>query len=89
MQKENYDFFSKNPAGQTSYTSYTINNQNQHYLSSIRLTAGYKRKVKNNISILAKPYLCLPLTGVGYGKLKHHSTGILFTISVKSCTQKK
>jgi hypothetical protein len=89
MKKEDYNFFSKNPSGQTSYNSYTINNENQHYLSSIRLSAGYERKVKNNISIIAEPYLSLPLTGVGYGKVKLYSTGILLTVNVKPFAQKK
>ena len=89
MKKENYSFFSKSPSGQTSYNNYTIDNKNRHYLSSIRLSAGYERKVKRNISILAEPYLSVPLTGVGYGKVKLYSAGILFTINVKSFAQKK
>lgn len=89
MKKEDYDFFSKDPSGQTSYNSYTINNKNRHYLSSVRLSAGYERKVKNNISIIAEPYLNLPLTGVGYGKVKLYSTGILLTLSVKPFAEKK
>ena len=89
MKKEDYDFFSKNSAGQTSYNSYTINNKNRHYLSSVRLSAGYERKIKNNISILAEPYLNLPLNGVGYGKVKLYSTGVLVTLQVKPFTKKQ
>ncbi|MEO8961205.1 MAG: hypothetical protein ABI325_04945, partial [Ginsengibacter sp.] len=89
MKKEDYSFLSKSSSGQTSYNNYTINNKNQHYLSSIRLSAGYVRKLKNNISILAEPYLALPLTGVGYGKVKLYSAGILFTINVKPFAQTK
>lgn len=88
MKKEEYNYVSKSPSGQTSYNNYTINNKNQHYLSSIRLSVGYERKVKNNISILAEPYLALPLTGVGYGKVKLYSTGILFSLKVKPFAKK-
>ena len=89
MKKEDYNFFSKNPSGQTSYNNYTIDNKNKHYLSSVRLSAGYQRKINNNISILAEPYLNVPLTGVGYGKVKLYSTGILLTVSMKPFAQKK
>lgn len=89
MKKEDYDFVSKNPSGQTSYNSYTVRNKNQHYLSSVRLSAGYERKLKNNLSIIAEPYLSLPLTGVGYGKVKLYSTGVLLTVSIKPFAQKK
>jgi hypothetical protein len=89
MKKEDYNYVSKSPSGQTSYNNYTITNKYQHYLSTIRLSVGYERKVKNNISILAEPYLALPLTGVGYGKVKLYSAGILFTINIKPFAQKK
>jgi hypothetical protein len=88
MKKEDYNFFSKNPSGQTWYNSYTVNNKNKHYLSSIRLSAGYERKLNNKISILAEPYLNLPLTGVGYGKIKLYSSGVLLTVNVKPFAKK-
>ena len=88
MKKEDYNFFSKNPSGQTWNNSYTINNKNRHYLSSIRLSVGYERKLNNKISILAEPYLNLPLTGVGYGKIKLYSSGVLLTVNVKPFAKK-
>lgn len=88
MKKENYDYFSKNASGQNSYNSYSISNKNKHYLSSIRISGGYEKKLKNNISIIAEPYLNIPLSGVGYGKVKLYSTGILFTLSVKPFAKK-
>jgi len=39
--------------------------------------------------LTAEPYLKLPLGGVGYGKVKLNSTGILFSVSVKPFEQKK
>ncbi len=83
MKTEAYSYFSKNPSGETWYNNYSIKNKNQHYLSSLRLSAGYKKKISNSVSLIAEPYLNLPLSGIGYGKVKLFSSGVLFTISMK------
>ena len=83
MKKEDYSYISKSPSGQISYNDYTVRNQNQHYFSSVRLSAGYEKKVSNKISIIAEPYFNLPLSGIGYGKVKLHSAGILFSLDIK------
>jgi hypothetical protein len=88
MKKENYDYYSKNPSGQYNINSYSISNQNKHYLSSIRLSGGYQRILSNNIAILAEPYFNLPLSGIGFGKVKLYSSGIIFTLSVKPFSKK-
>ncbi|MEP6595924.1 MAG: hypothetical protein ABJA71_08245 [Ginsengibacter sp.] len=83
MKKETYNYSSKNSWGQYQTRSYTINKQNKHYFSSLRLSAGYERKVNNIISLSAEPYLNLPLSGVGFGKVKLNSSGLMFTLSLK------
>ncbi len=88
MKKEDYHYFSKNPSGQNSYSSYSISNKNHHYFSSARLSAGYEKKLKNNISITAEPYLNIPFSGVGYGKVKLYNAGVLFTLNVKPFAKK-
>ncbi len=88
MKRETYDYTSKNSLGQPRYKSYTIYNQNKHYLSSLRLSAGYERTFNNTISITAEPYLNLPLSGVGFGKVKLNSTGLLFSVNVKPFAKK-
>ena len=88
MKKEEYYYLSKNASGQNSYDQYTVNNKNQHYFSSLRLSAGYEKKLTNHFSITAEPYINLPLTGVGYGKVKLYSAGILFTVSKKPFAKK-
>ncbi|MGN6267629.1 MAG: hypothetical protein ACTHM5_18260 [Ginsengibacter sp.] len=83
MKKEDYDYISKSPSGQISYNNYTIRNENQHYFSSLKLSAGYEKKLSSKISLTTEPYLNLPLTGIGYGKVKLYSAGILFSLDVK------
>lgn len=88
MKKEKYYYLSKDPSGQNSYDQYTVSNKNQHYFSSLRLSAGYEKKLRNHFSIAAEPYINLPLSGVGYGKVKLYSAGILFTVSKKPFAKK-
>ena len=88
MKKEDYDYLSKTPSGQISYNSYNISNQNQHYFSSLKLSAGYEKKLGNSTSIIAEPYFNYPLSGVGYGKVKLYSAGILFSLNVKPFSKK-
>jgi len=88
MKKEKYYYTPKNPSIQYPYDSYTVNNKNRNYFSSARLTGGYERKFSKTISVIAEPYINLPLAGVGYGKVKLYSTGILFTLSIKPFAKK-
>ena len=88
MKKEDYEYFSKNPSGQSWYNNYQIRNKNQHYFSSLRLSAGYEKNIGKNISITAEPYVGLPLTGVGYGKVKLYSAGVLFSVGIKPFSKK-
>lgn len=84
MKKETYHYLSELPAGQYQSDTFSVNNENKHYLSSLRLSLGYKRKPENsNVSIIAEPYINLPLRGVGFGKVKLKSAGILVTLSIK------
>jgi hypothetical protein len=88
MKKEEYYYLSKDPSGRNSYDQYTVSNKNQHYFSSLRLSAGYEKKLRNHFSIVAEPYINIPLSGVGYGKVKLYSAGILFTVSKKPFAKK-
>jgi hypothetical protein len=80
MKRETYNFYYKYTAtGPTVNRSYTLRNANNHILSVIDLSAGYQKKIGKNFSIMAEPYLKIPLTGIGFGNVKLNSGGILFT----------
>ncbi|MDQ6762410.1 MAG: PorT family protein [Bacteroidota bacterium] len=89
MKKETYIYHSKIAPGQYQDKSYTVQNQNNHYLSSLRLSAGYEKNVSKTVSFSAEPYLTLPLSGVGFGKVKLNSAGLLFSVSVKPFVKNK
>lgn len=84
MKSEVYDYDYK-----TSYTSpvmkskWTVDNKNKHFFSVLNLSAGYQRNINKNISLTIEPYYKLPLKGVGYGKVKLNSSGVLFTVGIK------
>jgi hypothetical protein len=83
MKKENYDYYYKTPAGQLYNKDYTMNNKNKHFFSVLSLSAGYQYYLNNQFSIAAEPYINLPLKGVGEGKVKLNSGGILMTLKMK------
>lgn len=89
MKKETYDYLYKTPAGQTYNYVKTIDNENKHYFSVLTLSGGYQYNLSNSFSFLAEPYLKLPLTGIGAGKIKLNSTGLLFTAVYKPFNRSK
>jgi len=88
MKKEGYNYLYKTPGGQSYSYTRTINNENKHYLSVLTLSAGYQYKLNNRFSLMAEPYLKLPLGGVGAGKVKLNSTGVMVTASFKPFAKK-
>jgi len=84
MKRETYDYHYK-PTYSQQYVSYshTYNNENRHYLSILNISGGYTRKLSNTVSLRAEPYMKLPLAGIGYGKIKLGSGGILISASIK------
>jgi hypothetical protein len=49
----------------------------------LTVSGGYERHISKAMTIAVEPYLKLPLTGVGYGKVMLKSSGVLFTVGVK------
>jgi len=82
MKKEDYNYYYK--AGTQTYSKHWVyNNENKHYFSVITLAGGYERKINKNFSVSASPYLKLPWQGVGFGKVKLNSAGILISANIK------
>lgn len=90
MKKETYNYFYKYTAtGPTQSRKWTIDNENKHYFSTFTLSGGYQRNISKSISVMLEPYIKLPLSGVGYGKVKLNSGGVLFSIGIKPFATKK
>ncbi len=83
MKKETYNYLYKNSSGQLTNREWTITDENKHYFSVITLSAGYQRNLSNTFSIMAEPYLKIPVSGVGYGKVNLNSAGLLFSVGIK------
>lgn len=89
MKRETYEYYYRYPSGQAYTKNWTINNQNHNFLSVLNFSGGYQYSFNNRISAMAEPYINLPLSGVGAGKVKLKSTGILFTFTVKPFLKKE
>lgn len=84
MKRETYNYSYKTSAwGTVQQREWTLNNQNQHLFSVLGLSGGYQRKITDRISFIAEPYLRLPFQGVGYGKVKLNSAGMLFSLAIQ------
>jgi hypothetical protein len=46
------------------------------WLSHSSVSAGYEYRISNKLSLLAEPYIRIPLKGVGYGKVNLVTTGM-------------
>jgi cytoskeletal protein RodZ len=84
MKSEKYNYTYKYySTGPTVYKQWAIKNQNKHFFSGITLSGGYQQNLNKHLTLIIEPYLKLPLTGIGYGKVKLNSGGVIFTVGVK------
>jgi hypothetical protein len=89
MKKEDYTYIYKVPGGTTYRYDQTINNENKHLFSVLNLSAGYQYNANKNLSFMAEPFVKLPLTGIGAGKIKLNSAGLLLTATIRPFAKKK
>ena len=83
MKKESYEYYYKTISGEIYSNDMTIKNKNKNLFSVLNLSAGYQHTFNKQFSIMAEPYINLPLSGIGAGKVKLNSGGVLFTIVMK------
>ncbi|MEO8404009.1 MAG: hypothetical protein ABI480_05425 [Chitinophagaceae bacterium] len=85
MKEEKYLYTYKSSPSSLSpyYYEHDLKNENKHFFSVLNLSGGYQYNVSKRLSLMAEPYLKLPLSGIGAGKVKLNSTGILFTVAVR------
>ncbi|MDR6943372.1 hypothetical protein [Mucilaginibacter pocheonensis] len=80
MLKENYHFDYAAGSGKSAY-DIQIENQNKHWFGVLNLNATYERKINSKFSTIIQPYVKLPLTGIGNGRVDLKSTGVAVGIS--------
>ncbi len=74
MKKEDYvyDYTYNNMPHHSSWT-YT---GNKHFFSVFNISVGIEKKLSPYFSLLAEPYVGIPLSGVGDGSVKLYSAGL-------------
>ncbi|MEO6612916.1 MAG: hypothetical protein ABIT05_10550 [Chitinophagaceae bacterium] len=84
MKRETYNYFYKRSPGESTINrERTLNGVNKHYFAVMTVSVGYQRHLNKAMTLTVEPYLKLPLKGVGYGKVKLNSSGVLFTVGIK------
>lgn len=83
MKKEDYQFYFKGQSGSDTTRHSTFTNNSRHYFSTINVSAGIEQKVTDRFSITAEPAIQIPTAGIGFGKVKLFTAGILFTAKVR------
>jgi hypothetical protein len=83
MKRESYEYFYKYPSGLIDTKYYTVTNKNQYYFSVLDFSGGYRYNINKRLSLIAEPYIKLPMSGIGIGKIKLNSAGLFFTVNVK------
>ncbi|MEP7373616.1 MAG: hypothetical protein ABI675_09535 [Chitinophagaceae bacterium] len=89
MKREVYGYYYKDAWGQSKFSRYTYKNENSHIFSVLDISGGYQYDFSDRLSFMAEPYVRIPLSGIGAGKAKLNSGGILFTIGFKPFLKKK
>jgi len=88
MKEETYDYVHKDPWGQVRYYTANYKNENAHFFSVANLSGGYQYHFSDRFSMMAEPYVKIPLTGVGQGKVQLNSGGIMFTAAFRPFVKK-
>ncbi len=80
MKSENYDLYYRRYS--TAYEkNYTYTNSTTNWLAIFNVSVGYQQAFTNGFKLSVAPYMRMPLTGVGIGKLPINSTGVLIGLS--------
>ena len=88
MKKETYGYYYSNSWGQSQYYDRTYKNENTHLFSVIGVSGGYQYHLSKQVTLLAEPYIKLPISGIGVGKVKLNNAGVLFTVGYKPFSRK-
>jgi hypothetical protein len=83
MISESYDY-NYGDYGQTLKTNYLVKNKNNHLLSILNLGVAYRKQLSNKFSYQLTPYLKIPLTGIGAGKVNLYSAGLQLAINLRA-----
>lgn len=88
MKREFYTYHYATTGGNYN-KSVAFNSQKNYWFSVASIGAGIEKKISDNFTIAAAPFLKIPFKGMGEGKLKLLGTGINFSLTYQPGTLKK
>jgi hypothetical protein len=74
MKTEDYDFTVVR--NNTVYTYPYYYKKNSHFLAALNISAGVEKKMFNKLYLQVAPFVNIPLSGVGEGKIKLYTAGL-------------
>jgi hypothetical protein len=75
-----YDYSEQRP---NWLETWSVKNQNNHYLGIANLSVGFETPINKKLGLSIEPFIKLPLTGIGQGKVKFLSFGTNVAIKLK------
>lgn len=85
MLKEKYTFDYEGGGsygGSQKSAVYEVSGENQHIFGVADLSISIEKKINDKINIGVKPFVKMPLTGIGYGNVDLESKGVAFTLGM-------
>ncbi len=85
MLKEKYTFDYEGGgsySGSQNSAVYEVNGENQHIFGVADFSVSIEKKINDKINIGVKPFVKMPLTGIGYGNVDLESKGVAFTLGM-------
>ncbi|PUV21786.1 hypothetical protein [Sphingobacterium athyrii] len=85
MLKEKYTFDYEGGGGyggNNKTAVYEVSGENQHIFGVADFSISIEKKINDKINVGVKPFVKLPLTGIGYGNVDLESKGVAFTLGV-------
>jgi hypothetical protein len=77
MTKENYTYqYNYWSGGPTEDSAWKINKPSQYWFSVVNLSAGFEQRLGKIGNLRLEPYVRLPLSGIGTGRLPIMSAGL-------------
>lgn len=85
MLREQYEFSydTGDPYKDKQRTNYEVRGQNNHPFGVANISATFEQQLNNQVTIGVRPFVKLPLTGIGYGRTKLDSKGLAVSVSFK------
>ena len=76
MDKEDYDYYFYNNAGDYSERNWKTNENSSYLFSILNLSAGLEKQLGSRFHFMIEPYLKLPVKAIGHGEINLNSFGI-------------